>query len=195
MNKFFDVSGAEFFESVSKKDETNCALVNFLDGLLDDLGFQGHLYIHSGDITMKHKVHPLTVGTYIDHMLILRCQGSFYLLLPIVQTGSVPRTNVYAGHRGMRQIAIECVNTIVANAIMLGLPIDKPMYGLVFYYEDTISDSYVEVIRIQKNLLDRTLFDIWKSPQLLWNCSAPNPTHGFPATEMTYQWMSCLWVL
>ncbi|KAL0231593.1 hypothetical protein GEMRC1_010997 [Eukaryota sp. GEM-RC1] len=139
-------------------DKEDTELVNWLRNMLPSFGFLGTAEVHHGDTMLSHRVHLLHLGTYVDHMITLSSRFGSYLLLPIEKKGSCS-----AKAHAARQVSIECANAIVSNSIMLGIPQEQPLYGLMILGTRTTT---LRVIRVQKINHRVNRFTVAISPEL-----------------------------
>ncbi|KAL0241460.1 hypothetical protein GEMRC1_006695 [Eukaryota sp. GEM-RC1] len=152
-------------------------LVDWLQGLLPSFGLFGTAKVHHGDVMLSHRMHLLRVGTFVDHMITLSSHLGSYLLLPINK--GTNSSNSY----GVRQVAIECVNAIVSNTIMLGMPQDHSVYGLIII--GTTRPTTLRVVRVRKVDQEVNQFHVAVSPEL----STKDSSKDF---ESTSAWISRL---
>ncbi|KAL0247950.1 hypothetical protein GEMRC1_003189 [Eukaryota sp. GEM-RC1] len=155
---FRDVAHESSDSSTLKVPDTDTELVNWLQNMLPSFGFLGTAKVHNGDIMLSHRVHLLHLGTYVDHMITLSSRFGSYLLLPIENKGSLS-----GQPQGVRQVTIECANAIVSNSIMLGIPQDQPLFGLMIIGTRTTT---LRVVRVQKINHRVNRFRVAISPEL-----------------------------
>ncbi|KAL0229196.1 hypothetical protein GEMRC1_013816 [Eukaryota sp. GEM-RC1] len=123
-------------------------------------------------------------------MLTLSIKNRSYLLLPIVEKESDDSLII---SKSVSQAAIECVNAIVSNTIMLGLPQDKPMYGLIVIspkVNKEVQSVHLKVLRVQKHALTKRRFNLSISPVLRWMDNTPESSQS--SINITMTWLSHL---
>ncbi|KAL0240890.1 hypothetical protein GEMRC1_006126 [Eukaryota sp. GEM-RC1] len=127
----------------------------------------------------SRRYHAITQSASTPFKYICGPHDNFVVSFWFVSTSSHQKGINSSNWYCVRQVAIECVNAIVSNSILLGMPQDQSVYGLI------IIGTIMRVVRVRKFIRVVNKFHVAISPELSTKDSSKD-------SESTSAWFSTL---